>query len=520
MTGHALPGKCGAALVDLCARAVHRFLRGNRRKRRQVRVPMGRFFPWLLFILSACKPPKYQPPPTPVPVPVVTAAPTPTPTPLPTPTPTPTIPRKPIDVAQLFNGITLFSKFETPESERPASIERTEDDSYKVQITFTAKLPRPSLTREDLVANDPKLPEVLSQLTRLAETARVSPYFEKLYKNKIEFLRERLNRLDLLLSRHNFYDCETILELQDPESGRKALFMQADMDLNVDGSDGDRNFPVDATSPTFQPQTSYRWAKLTSHPNPFLSLYENKLASLKLELSPKGSERSRELKRSIDETNRIISDLKSKSFLISEADPSIVLPSFMLADKADAFSPSIGDYAAVIYNGKIYPAIVGDAGPSNKVGEASARICKQLNSKASSINRATSNINVGYLVFPGTAEKPGPPDLVRWRTKCKQFLDEIGGTIPELHTWEDIVPPWPTPTPTASSTPAPSPTATPSDAFTPAPGTSIPSGTAIPSPEASPAGPSTEIVVPVALPSPSSTPAAPQVLEPAGGASH
>ena len=67
----------------------------------------------------------------------------------------------------------------------------------------------------------------------------MSSSFDKLYKNKIDFVRERLNRLDLILSRHNFYDCETILELQDPESGRKALLMQGDMDLNTDGSDGE-----------------------------------------------------------------------------------------------------------------------------------------------------------------------------------------------------------------------------------------------------------------------------------------
>ncbi len=60
----------------------------------------------ILVILSACKPPKYQPPPTPTPE----AA-----TPLPTPTPTPTIPRKTLDVSQLFNGITLSTKFETPQ---------------------------------------------------------------------------------------------------------------------------------------------------------------------------------------------------------------------------------------------------------------------------------------------------------------------------------------------------------------------------------------------------------------------
>ncbi|HEY5812461.1 MAG TPA: glycoside hydrolase family 75 protein, partial [Terrimicrobiaceae bacterium] len=328
-------------------------------------------------------------------------------------------------------------------------------------------------------------------------------HFDKLYKNKIEFVRDRLNRLDLVLSRHNFYDCETILELQDPQTGRKVLLMQGDMDLNTDGSDGDRNFPVDATSSTFQPQTSYRWPKLTERPNPCLPIYENKLANLKQELTLKGlsTERNRELKRLVDETNRVISDLKTKSFLISDADPSIVVPGFMLADPNNVLSPTIGDYAAVIYDGKIYPAIVGDAGPSNKIGEASARICKEINPKTSALSRAINNIKVSYLIFPGTAEKPGPPDVVRWREKCKQLLDEIGGTIPELHTWENIVPPWPTPTPTP--TPTPSATPTPSPSSSPTPEGVHPS----PSPEVTP--------LPLASPS-SSVPSSSPLTSPAG----
>ena len=84
-------------------------------------------------LLSACERPTYKPPPTP------------TPEAIPTPTPTPTIPRKPLDVAQLFNGITVFTKFETPPSDQPASFERNEADSYKLQITFTDELPEISL---------------------------------------------------------------------------------------------------------------------------------------------------------------------------------------------------------------------------------------------------------------------------------------------------------------------------------------------------------------------------------------
>ena len=449
---------------------------------------------WFVFciavILSACEPPKYKPPPTP------------TPEAIPTPTPTPTIARKPLDVSQLFNGITVFTKFETPQSEKPASFERNEADSYKLQITFTAELPHPSRTLEELVQNDPKLPEALPKMRQLAETAQVSSHFEKLYKNKIDFVRERLNRLDLILSRHNFYDCETILELQDPQSGRKALLMQGDMDLNTDGSDGDRNFPIEGSSPTFQPQTSYRWPKLTNRPNPLLRAYEEKLATLKQEFTLKGlaMERNRELKRSIDDTNRVINELKTSSFLISDADPSIVVPSFMLSNDDNTFSPSIGDYAAVIYDGKIYPAIVGDAGPSSKMGEASGRICKEINPKTSGFNRAVSNIKVSYLIFPGTAETPGPPDLARWHQKCKEFLDEIGGVATELHAWKDIVPPWPTPTPSPTASPSPSATASPTSS--PTPGAASPSPTVSPSPGAASPSPTVSPTRQAASPAP------------------
>ncbi len=75
--------------------------------------------------------------------PFPTATATPTPKPSPTPEPTPYVSRKPIEIGKIFNGLTLENKFETPKSEALASIEREDKDSYKVQVTITAKLPRP-----------------------------------------------------------------------------------------------------------------------------------------------------------------------------------------------------------------------------------------------------------------------------------------------------------------------------------------------------------------------------------------
>lgn len=413
----------------------------------------------VVFLLSACKPQPSLPAPEPV-VTAPTATPTPSPTvpPAPTPTPVPVLPRKPVEVGKLFNGLTFRTKFVTPSSDELASLERQQEDSYEVEVTVTAKLPRPSVTLEDLAENDPKLPEVLNQMGLLMETARVSPYFEELYANKIRTIRQQLFNLDQVLSRHNFYDCETILELTSPDTGRKALLIQGDMDVNVDGSDGDRNVQVDDSGRFFQPQTSYRWRKTTDRPNPLITRSQALIAEYKAELAGKPTaSRKRELQQAIDHHTRTISDLKTFSFLVSAADPTIVVPGFILRDSSNKHSPGIGDYAVVIYNGVVYPTIVGDAGPSSKVGEASVRLCQEINPKSSAISRPVSNIKVAYLIFPGTADPAGPPDLAKWREKCQQYLDEIGGIAPELFEWKDIVPPWPTPTPSPTPSPTPDP---------------------------------------------------------------
>lgn len=437
------------------------------------------------------------PPPTP--------APTPTPA-APTPEPTPLLPRKPVEIGKMFNGITYKTKFNTPETEDLASLERTQDDSFQVEVTFTAKLPRASVTLEDLASNDPKLPHVLNKMPDLIASAKVSPLFDRLYKIKIATIRDQLFALDEVLSRHNFYDCETILELKSPETNRKGLLIIGDMDVNVDGSDGDRNVVVDDSGRFFQPQTSYRWPKTTDHVNPLLTKTQARIATLRDELNAPGTSnaRKKDIQDALPHLTRTVNDLKSSSFLISSTDPSIVVPSFLL--KADSpYAPSIGDYAAVIYDGVIYPTIVGDAGPSAKVGEASLRLCRQINPKASSISRSVSNIKVAYLIFPGTAEKFGPPDLAKWREKVKGYLDEMGGTAPELFVWEDIVPPWPTPTP--SPTPSPTPEAPPAQEATPAPSTSVDSA-------ASPALSPSPTSAPSASPEQSASPG-PAVITPA-----
>ena len=105
----------------------------------------------------------------------------------------------------------------------------------------------------------------------------------------------------------------------------------------------------------------------------------------------------------------------------------------------------------------MYPAILGDAGPSYKVGEASLRLCNQIKDTGTPLARPVSDLAVTYLIFPGSADKErSAPDLDRWHARCTELLAEIGVTNnAALHRWENVVPPWPTPTPTPTPVTSP-----------------------------------------------------------------
>jgi hypothetical protein len=413
-------------------------------------------------MLSAAGCGKKPAPPAPPPSPSPTA----TPTPVPTPTPIPSIPRKPLSTARLFNGLGLQSKVTAAESDDSASQDRRDIDAYRVEINVNIRLPKASTTAEELAKNDPLLPGLFKDLRPILDSARVSPAFSHLYKLKVAQVQRQVGQLDEILSRHNFYDCETILELQHPQSKSRALLFISDMDVNTDGSDGDRNVQVDGSSPYFLPQTSFRWPKQTERANPFVAVEEKRMANLKSELPgvPADSARANTIREAIATAKQRIFDMKKWSFLVSETDPFIVLPGFMLRDKDNAFTTGFGDYAIVLHDGRAYPAIVGDAGPSFKIGEASLLLCRELNARSSANNRPVSELKVAYLVFPGSAAaQPAPPDLAAWQARCTQLVEEFGGLTVDLHEWTNLVKPWPTPTPTPTplTTPTPSPGASP-----------------------------------------------------------
>ena len=374
-----------------------------------------------------------------------------------------------MDVRKLRTGIPFKTEVKI-EKGGIASKERVDEASYTAFYQLQLRVPAPAKTMADLETSNPELSRMLPGLPALIDKAEVSGWFHKLYENKTGRVRRDANTLNELLSKHNFYDCETILQFRT-SAGKPVFFMQAEMDVVSDGSDGDRlpAMPDEIVNSThYQPFTSYGWPKKSPTPNPMVAGWEKRVAGAEKELADKatGAERKTWLKDRVAYLKRGIADLKARSFLIAEYDPFIVIPVNILASN-DPFAPKVGDYAVVVHGTKLYPAIVGDGGPTFKVGEGSLRMAKELNGKASSYSRPVSDLKVSYLVFPGSrdAEK-GPPDYEKWRQRCHELLGEIGGVGEgvQLHLWTDLlpkpVPPLPEVTPAPASG-ASAPVATP-----------------------------------------------------------
>jgi len=421
----------------------------------------------LVFLLTACPGPK---PPSPEPSASPSPAITPTPTPTPTPLPETFIPYSRMETAKLFNGVEIHSKVTTVEG-APAVVERKTPDAYTLELDVQVRVPQAAQSLEQLSAADPLIGSLLPGLNDELPSSKVSDFYHGLYQLKVDAVNRTLARLDQIVSRHNFFDCNTILELQDPKTNRKALLIQSDMDVNADGSDADRSSDVNGSTTNFQPFTSYRWPKKTSKVSQFIPEREDKLKQLQSEFDAKTTtpERKKVLKDQMDQTQRELSDLKKYSFLIAKADPYVVLPGFMFRQSSHPFQPKLGDCVVVIYQGILYPALLGDVGPSYKIGEASLRICSQLDPRSNAYNRPASDLNITYIVFPGSAEEPpGPPDLQKLHDRCSTLLNEIGGYSGDLWTWEDILSrPSSSPSPSPSSSPSPSPSPSPSGSSSP-----------------------------------------------------
>ncbi|MEM9017884.1 MAG: glycoside hydrolase family 75 protein [Verrucomicrobiota bacterium] len=354
---------------------------------------------------------------------------------------------KKVDAAELWSEIPVTTKVVSSEGDTAVK-EREQDESFSIEMTVNLTIPKPNQSAEELAAINENLPKILNDFDELVAAAEVSPFFHYLYELKTERIQQKVTRIDQLLSRHNLYDLETVLQIKHPGTGQKLLLVQGEMDVVTDGSDGDRWPQLDdyiSMSQYYQPFTSYGWGKRSSTPNPLLGRWEENLRKYEEEFAIPGLsiERNRYLRSRIEQLKLEISDLKARSYLIAEADPFFVLPlSFLGRSNENEFGPSIGDYGVIVYEDKLYPAIAGDAGPSWKFGEASLRVAKTLNEKASPYNRPVSDLDITYLIFPGSRdETKGPPDLKAWHARCHELLEGIGGIAEdfELYEWEDLI---------------------------------------------------------------------------------
>ncbi|MEI6675665.1 MAG: glycoside hydrolase family 75 protein [Verrucomicrobiota bacterium] len=374
------------------------------------------------------------------------------------------------DVRHLRSGIPFKTEIKF-EKGGIASKERMDAASYSAFYQLNLRVPTPAKTLAELESSNPHLSKLLPGFPALVANGEVSGWYNKLYDNKTARIRHDATLLNEILTKHNLYDCETMLNLH-AENGRRVFFMQADMDVVSDGSDGDR-LPVMpeaiVDSANYQPFTSYAWSKRGAVPNPMVAGWERRIKSAETELADRATaaERKKWLRERIAYLKRGVADLKNRSFLIAEHDPFIVIPVSLMAAQNDPFAPKVGDFAVVIYEDKLYPSIVGDGGPTFKVGEASLRMAQQINPRALSNNRPVSDLKISYVIFPGSREaEHGPPDYAKWRQRCHELINEIGGLGQgfALFEWQDTLP---KPTPPPAVTPAP-PLTTPTPAPTPA----------------------------------------------------
>lgn len=326
---------------------------------------------------------------------------------------------------KLMSGINMRSMVEF----RPggtASHDRKQKDAYLVHLSMSLYLPH-AANGAELAAANPALKKVLPQYDALMATAKVSHWWAPFMLHKQNEIRKNAGTLSKLLDRHNFYDTDTLLEITAPNTARKVLWMQADMDVVSDGSDGDRlpTMPDKVLkSDYYQPTTSYRWKKLGTTPNPLLKPWQERLEKLRKAARPSSS--------AISHAKAVINDLKAFSYLLAEYDPFIVIPLTLQEGRDAAFRPQPGDYAAVVVGKRVFPAIVGDYGPRYKCGEASLRLAKTVNPKATSYSRPISDLTVSYLVFPGSREEQAAPiDYARLNMRCRELLDELGGLGPD-----------------------------------------------------------------------------------------
>ncbi len=327
-------------------------------------------------------------------------------------------------ISKMTPGLNVLSSLQF-EQGSTASQDRKALAAYQVRVALNLRLPQ-AADGESLKHANPKLPELFAKYSDFMAGAKVSQWYQALYLHKQNRIRKEAATLARLLDRHNYYDTDTILEIEAPETGRKVLWVQADMDVVSDGSDGDRlpDMPEKVkNSDYYQPMTSYRWRKLGTTPNPLLPHWEERVTKLSKDKKTNAD--------ALQHARNVVHDLKKYSFLLAEYDSFIVVPLTFKNGGNEAYRPQLGDYAAVVVGDRVFPAIVGDFGPRFKAGEASLRLARLINPKATPFARPVSDLGVSYVIFPHSKEpENGPINYERLNSRVQELLQEMGGLTP------------------------------------------------------------------------------------------
>ena len=329
------------------------------------------------------------------------------------------------------------------------------------QITYLQ--PRAVNQLKDLEQLNPGLSAALPSLAKLLPSAKTSPKFQALYQNKARQLAS-----GAALDFKDYFDCATVLDLQDPDTKRTAILFQSDMDSDTDGTDpkrypGIESYPAALTDADFQPTLAYTWSENGLPPNPMIGFYsgvgESALqwrANLADQKAKAGNVAERFMidqllagcTRQVSAMEALLKqykgpeaedDLARVRSLVGEKDPFIVVPQAWLKKDA-SLDFAVGDCAIVIYGGQVLPAIIGDTGPCEKCGEVSLKLAQAVNPKATANFAAVSEPCATYLVFPGTARKNhGPLDLETLHSKVLKLVGQIGGLGKDthLHAWTE-----------------------------------------------------------------------------------
>ena len=122
-----------------------------------------------------------------------------------------------------------------------ASEERVDPESYVLDLKLQVRVPAPNRTIDELAQVNPELPRLLPGLERMLTPESVSPFFSDLYETEGAKLCATISAASTSSSRGTTSTtARRSCSLKHPDTRRKAVLIQAEMDVDADGSDSDR----------------------------------------------------------------------------------------------------------------------------------------------------------------------------------------------------------------------------------------------------------------------------------------